>query len=296
MSRMCALAVLVAISLGADHAVAERDPILGDPPDGTILGRPGGKYPNVPTFTIPQGGYGPYRYGYCPPGGWWPRYDYYPGYYGFYPGAAYIDYRVLYGLRQPAVAAAPVQPAPRPARPPLGLLGPAPEMPDGPGPDELKRAWRYLDLGDRYLREGRLLDARNRYRRAEKQAPDLAALHFRVMLLEMATGRFEEAVDALRRGLELEPDWADSGFDLDVVYTEAGRSDVARLLANRLNQFPNDADALLLAGVLLHLNGDDALAAEKFRHAMRVTRGESLAGAFVREPPDQPPPPPAPGE
>ncbi|TWT85663.1 hypothetical protein Pla123a_04700 [Posidoniimonas polymericola] len=310
-------AVIGAVTLCAiGPADAQRTRFPGDSPtrpavmDGKVLGTPSHKYPNVPTFSIPQGGYGPYSGGY---GGWGSYYrrsggwnsGYYPGYYstpgyysgyysGYYPYYApvqVVDYREIYGLR-PAEAPA----AALPRRAAGGIAGAAlaagPDVIDGPSPDQLKHAWRYIDLGDRYLREGRLLDARNRYRKAEKQAPDLPELAFRTMLLELATGRYAEAVEALERGLEQQPDWPDSRFDLGTVYSKEGLADVHTALQERLQQFPNDADARLLAGVLLHFGGERRAAELQLQKAMQLTQGAGVAGRFLAEDPVQPPPVP----
>lgn len=307
-SRFVLYCAAVAVAIGAARSAdAQRTRFPGDSPtrpavmNGKVLGTPSGQSPNVPTFTINQGGFGPYRNGYggCGPypgyySGYYP--SYYSGYFPYYAPVQVVDYRELFG---PRLAQAPAAAQPRQRRAAGGIaagavMAPGPGIDDGPNPDQLKHAWRYLDLGDRYLREGRPLDARNRYRKAAKQAPDLPELAFRMMLLELATGRYDKAVESLEEGLSRQPDWPDSQFDLGVVYSPAGLADVHRALQERLRQFPNDADARLLAGVLLHFGGEQQAAEQQLQKAMQLTQGAGVAGMFLTQDPDQPPPLPGP--
>lgn len=143
-----------------------------------------------------------------------------------------------------------------------------------------------IDYGDRHLREGRLRDAHTRYRRAASAAPELADVRFRQALVELALGNVEDAADALREGLRRDPAWPDSGFDLTAVYSEQSQQQVLGLLTKRLADFPNDADALLLSGVVHHFRGDDNSAQRQFDRAVRVSGGASVARLFLAEQPE----------
>lgn len=295
LSVLCAAVVL----LGAEYAAAQRTRFPGDSPtrpsvmNGKVLGNPSRRRPNVPTFTIPQGGYGGYSpYGYW---GYDPYYysgGYYSGYPPYYPGVRVVDYRVLYGLPVPQAInnnndnAAPPRAARPPAAPPADVFPPRPPRPAAAPEDAaLKRARRFIEQGDRRLRQEELMEARNRYRRAAKAAPELAEVHFRLMFLEMATGRFEEAATALREGLALEPEWAQSGFNLERVLTDAGQQAVDRLLEQRLREFPNNVDARLLLGVLRHFQGQPVLAAQQFEEVLRTNPRDLVALSFLPEQP-----------
>lgn len=290
--------LLVCVAVGTPaHAQGVRFP--GDSPTrpaamgGKVLGTPDTKRPRVRTFTINQGGF---RY----PGRWYagypgynyfwegsPRGYYYPTYYP-YPAVRTVDYRVLYGLDVPGTVQAPVNNRPINPPAPAAQLPPGPDLPDPAVAAQLKRAWRYIDLGDRYLREGRLLDARNRYRKAESAAPDLAAVAFRQMFLELAHGNLETAAAHLQRGLLLDPDWPTRRFALPTVYSDKTLRQVTQSLDQRLRQFPNDADALVLSGVIAYSHGDQALAERQFQRALRVTNGQSVAQWFFADPEPEP--------
>jgi tetratricopeptide (TPR) repeat protein len=172
---------------------------------------------------------------------------------------------------------------------PIDRLPPAPVFADGAdGPDggDLKRAWRYIDYGDRYLREGKLRSAYSRYRKAQDAAPELADVYFRQAFVELALDNIGKSAASLRRGLRLDPRWPQSGFRLDTVYSDEGRRAALTLLDEQLDKFPNDADARLLAGVMLHFHGEDAAAQEQFQRAVKVTGGQSVARLFLPEQPE----------
>ncbi len=211
-----------------------------------------------------------------------------------------VDFRSVYGPFLPAVAnnnpgqgffapaaAQPVVEAPvNPPINPIDRLPPAPVFADAPGGVDLKRAWRYIDYGDRYFREGKLRSAYSRYRKAEDAAPDLADVYFRQAFVELALDNIGKGAVALRRGLRLDPRWPQSDFRLDAVFSDEGRVAALRLLDEQLKEFPNDADARLLAGVILHFHGEQAAAQEQFQRAVKVTGGRSVARLFLPEQPE----------
>lgn len=309
--------LLIGIMLAGSQPTsqAQRTRFPGDSPtrlavmNGRVLGTPSGARPNVPTFTIPQRGYrcgsygvtGSYSYfgglstGFY--GGAYPLYCHGCGHCGglcactrMYP-AVVVDYRAYFGPR--ALAANQNNVAPLVAQrgadaPPaqVDLLPPAPKMPARVNASKLQRAWRYIDLGDRYLREGRLRDAHTRYRKAAAAAPHLPMVRFRQAFVELALGNIDDAAEVMREGLQMAPDWAKSRFDLKTVYSEEGQRDVLRQLKEQLAQRPNDADGLLLSGVMNHFGGAAKAAQQQFEQAVRVTGGESVARLFLDEQPE----------
>jgi tetratricopeptide (TPR) repeat protein len=148
-------------------------------------------------------------------------------------------------------------------------------------------AWRFIGFGDAQFAQQKYSEANGRYRKAAESAPQLADVWFRQALALSATGRYDQAVAAIKRGLRIDPNWPNSGFDLKKLYGADQRAAEVNLDALALNAEanPNDANLLFLVGVHLHFNGQPQRA-EKF-----FQRAEELAGddsehitAFLKKP------------
>lgn len=290
-----AAALAGALCFAAAEAVsAQRTRFPGDSPTrpeamgGRVLGTPSGRRPDVPTFTIPQGGFRTWPpVGGCYPWGYGRYYPYYGGWYGrtLWLPPVYVNAGTWFGPSaatplqvQPHVAAAARR---RAAIDPVDRLPDAPEVEEGPTASELKRAWRYIDYGDRHLREGRPREAYSRYRKAIDAAPQLADAHLRRGLAELAMGNIGRSATALREGLRLNPDWPHADFQIKDLIEPRTLDEAVRALAERLDKLPNDADARLLAGVVLHFNGEADAAREHFQRVVKVTGGSEAARAFL---------------
>jgi protein O-GlcNAc transferase len=118
-------------------------------------------------------------------------------------------------------------------------------------------------------RQGRLDEAGQAYRRALAVAPNMAAAHHLLGLVEHQHGRHEEAHESMARAVRLVPDNADYLGDLGLVLKHLrrfGEAESALVAARRLR--PGDARILNnLAAVHLGLNRPEA-AAECLRAAI----------------------------
>ncbi|NLY02517.1 MAG: tetratricopeptide repeat protein [Rhodopirellula sp.] len=135
---------------------------------------------------------------------------------------------------------------------------------------------RFIEFGDAQFHDQKYTTAYLRYKEAVKAAPVLGDAWFRQGFALVASGRYEWAARALKRGLELEPAWPGSGFRIDTLYGENRMAKKAHLdaLAQASLDKPDDADLLFLLGVMLHCDGEAARATPFFQRAAELAGGE----------------------
>jgi hypothetical protein len=175
-------------------------------------------------------------------------------------------------------------------RVPVPAVPPAIAAPAGPAAEALpapkvrasnaaarERAQHFLSAGDRLFREQKHHEALQRYKNAASAAPDVADAYFRQGFALVATNRFDLAAAAFRRGLTLEPNWAESLFRLDELYGDADLAKQAHIdaLAGAALDAPEDADLMFVLGVVLHFDGQ----AERARRFFVRSRELAADGA-----------------
>ena len=150
------------------------------------------------------------------------------------------------------------------------------------------RAWRRIEAGDRNFREGDFRDALAHYRKSTEIDKQVAGGYFRTAFAMLALGRWTEATLSIERGLLLKPDWPDSGFVLEELYTTpaAKRSEFRKLQIAK-QQTPHNADVRFMLGVMLHFDGQAEAAEVEFRRVVELTGQGDHALAFL--PPSQEP-------
>lgn len=243
-------------------------------------------YPLYPAF-VPYGSFvGPYYpYGYpAYPPGWGPVFvpPFFvraPAMYG--PAAMEQFFPMPNNFpNNPTQQIAPARPQNTPPANGFGVLAPG-AVADPPrakvrasNADGRARSQRYIVLGDGYFSKQSFSAAYQRYRSAVQSAPDMADGYLREAVVLYALGRYESAVKALRRGLELDPDWPTKGFRLDTLYTDNAVAKTAHLeaLAQAAARGPSE-DLLFLLGVMLFCDG------QKDRSRPFFERARELAGA-----------------
>lgn len=151
-----------------------------------------------------------------------------------------------------------------------------------PGAGARARSWRFIDIGDRHFKAARYRDALTRYRKAISTDEDLAAARFREAFAYLGLGNLNRAATSIRRGLQLDPDWPDSEFVLEDLFTnDAERKLAFQKVSERLDLLPNDSEARLLAGVMLHFDGDPDAAEKQFRRAIEIAGVDAAASRFL---------------
>jgi len=237
-------------------------------------------------------GHHPKHHGYRP-GGYYYR-DYYPQYgYPYYPDSfyyysapLYIPAEELYGPEavkrfmgvdhwfrpQPKVNII-VPPAAGGQHPGAAAAAPEPKADlRGTGPDSVALAWKFIGYGDAHFSEQRYLDAYQRYRKAARAAPKLADAYFRQGYALAGMGRYDLAVNAIERGLDLDPRWPGSKFDNRELFEGNDLAKNAQLdaMAKAAEQEPHNADLLFLLGVLLHFDDQPDRAEAFFNQAAEL--------------------------
>jgi tetratricopeptide (TPR) repeat protein len=129
--------------------------------------------------------------------------------------------------------------------------------------------WKFIGYGDAHFENQRYAEAYQRYRKAVQVAPRLAAAHFRQGFACTATGRYELAAQAFRRGLEFEPDWPSSDFRVDEIYgpNRLAKTSHLNALAQAASNDPHNGDLLFLVGVRLYFDDQQERAKKFFQRA-----------------------------
>jgi hypothetical protein len=143
----------------------------------------------------------------------------------------------------------------------------------------LMKLAREAFAGEEYGRAVGFLD------RAAKAKPADALPHFLKAQALVATGQYAEAVDAIRDGMRLAPDWPGGGFRPRELYgANPGRFD-AHLAALRaaLAENPGAAGLQFLLGYELWFGGNRAEATELFAAAGRGAKNNPLVARFLKE-------------
>jgi len=114
------------------------------------------------------------------------------------------------------------------------------------------RATKQIELGDGSFARQSYLDATQHYRSAASAAADLADPLFRQGFSLFALGRYDAAAKMFRKALEMDPNWAASGFRLASLYGDNQLSKGAHLdaLAQAVTKGQN-SDLLFLLGLVL---------------------------------------------
>lgn len=152
------------------------------------------------------------------------------------------------------------------------------------------RSRKYITFGDEHFSKQRYADANQRYRQAADAAPDLGEGFFRQAFALAALGRYDTAVKAVKRGLEVTPDWPRTGFRLDVLYVDNQLAKTAHFeaMAKAAAADANNADLLYLLGVYLHFDGHAGRARPFFLRARDLGFDEAYLAGFLKALPAPP--------
>jgi tetratricopeptide (TPR) repeat protein len=120
---------------------------------------------------------------------------------------------------------------------------------------------------------GRVSEALSTLREAIERFPDDATLHHRYGLYCLRAARYEEAIPAFERALELDPFFTDSRNNLGVVFLEIGdyaraESELRKVLEDPA--YPTPQKPYLNLGLLYAEQGRDAEAIEQVRKAVGI--------------------------
>jgi tetratricopeptide (TPR) repeat protein len=180
------------------------------------------------------------------------------------------------------------------ARPANNQAGPAPALEPPPPPkpktshaQQKARAGRFIGFGDANFARQKYHAAVERYKTAMEIAPDVAESYFRQAFAQVAMGQYDKAAAAFRRGLRVRSDWAGSPFRLDQIYDGAALAKTSHIerLAGEVEANPFDAELLLVLGMQLFFDGEQARADVFFARAAQLGGNEDqLLDDFLPKP------------
>ncbi len=145
-----------------------------------------------------------------------------------------------------------------------------------PAGDRMREAAsQFMENGDRLFHEGQYREAYAQYRSAAKASPAFAAAYFRQVFALTAIGAYDLAVQAAKRGLQLDPAWPHHALRLSTLYgggDAAKREHFARL-AEAVQNAPHNGDLLFLLGVMLYFDDRAAESQTFFAQALPLLAG-----------------------
>jgi len=149
-----------------------------------------------------------------------------------------------------------------------------------------RRAYKFVEFGDRLFKEGRYHEALQQYKTASKVAPDLGEAHFRQGHALLGTSRYDLAAAAFKRGIITSPEFAAAEFKLDSIYGDARLAKATHVegVASTAIERTNDSDLLFLIGIMLHYDGSTDRAQKFFKRAASLsTSGDEHIRPFLTE-------------
>jgi hypothetical protein len=151
-------------------------------------------------------------------------------------------------------------------------------------PERRRQSQRYVVQGDDLFARQNYLQAIARYKQAISSAPDLALPRFRAAFALAAYGEFGQAVEHLKRGLALDPDWPLEGERLSDRMGENNTIALNHLLQRATGwakEDVRDPDRLFLLGVLLYFNEDVEKSRLLFETALALSGRAPHVEAFL---------------
>jgi hypothetical protein len=159
-----------------------------------------------------------------------------------------------------------------------------PVVPKANSNDALRRSVRLQGVGDEYFAKQDYLQAYANYKQALSVAPSRIEPRFRMALALAATTHYGQAVDEMKRGLRMNPDWPRTGASLDELFGEdniLAKNAVLHKVATWVREDIRDPDRLFLIGVLLHFNDDGDKSHQFFEAASALSPIPTYAQAFL---------------
>lgn len=128
-----------------------------------------------------------------------------------------------------------------------------------------------METGARLFEMGTYSRAADKFEEASRYIPNDATAHFFRGQALFASGQFDDAVRAIKTGLQINPNWLGVDFDMRNLYKDP--ADLTRQLARlgaRLQANPLDRDALFLLGFELFSTGEKTKARAVLEQAGRL--------------------------
>jgi hypothetical protein len=178
------------------------------------------------------------------------------------------------------------QPEPPPAKPPERKRLEPPKV--SPEADPLAESARHLKLGKQAFADGLYGRAAFRFRQATVAAPREPQAYFLLAQAQFALGKYRDAVESIRSGIELRPDWPRTGAKPTDIYgaNVADFADHLERLEATLAQHANDPILLFLYGYFLWFDGRKEEARPLFERAAPLVPDRTAIDRFLQAKPE----------
>jgi hypothetical protein len=143
------------------------------------------------------------------------------------------------------------------------------------------RSQQQMEAGVRLFRAGRFSAAAERFQSAAEASAE-ATPYFLLAHARFASRRYAEAVQSLKRGIEINPDWLMLDFDARALYADPELI-VTQLahLAIEVEANPLDRDRLLLLGFELFVTGQTDRARPILEQVARLSNNDAHVKPFL---------------
>ncbi len=137
--------------------------------------------------------------------------------------------------------------------------------------------------GTRFFQQGSYAQAADRFMRVASADPQNVDARLAYAVARFATGDYQMSAAAVRQGVQMFPEVVNSVFDVRGMYGNPADFDQQwQHLAQRLQDQPDDSDALLVLGFVYHFVGDREHAAEVFSVVNERSQGDTdIAQVFL---------------
>lgn len=190
----------------------------------------------------------------------------------------------------PAVAAGDEKPGDKPADDKPGDAKPGDKPAEGAGgrPADIKfadsPAKGLIDEGVQFLAENNLADAQQKLLNATKQDPKSATAWFNLAICQYRLGANDDALEAAKKAVELNPSYSRAAVLLSVLYLRLGQPPLAvKVLEDALAKRPGDAMLLGAKARALVANAEYNRALETCVEALRLDQSNPEVMRYLAE-------------
>ncbi len=145
--------------------------------------------------------------------------------------------------------------------------------------DNPQNNWAYINLGSAYLCLDSLNKAEMAFQKARQISPDYTLNLFRLANTYRIQGRFREAIEILKKILDIDPNEASANYDLGVNYQSMGNQEEAykyfssfKKIASEewMKRWPDDAGTYLAIGAVTARLGDIESSKQMLQKAIEI--------------------------
>jgi len=132
--------------------------------------------------------------------------------------------------------------------------------------EDLKIADYYLNLGTNFGKLGKYQEAVDALKKTIRIKPDHADAHYKLSFVYAKLGNNQEEVDALKKTIRIKPDHADAHYNLGSAYAELGKyQEAVDSIRQAIRIKPDFADAHYNLGLVYMILKDKSSALDEYK-------------------------------